>query len=198
MRGQAHTLEGIAAAMLVIAGVSFALQATAVTPLSASTSNQHVENQLRATAGSLLDTAAENDTLRPTLTHWNNSSSGFVGTRDRAYFTEHGPPTPFGAALNETFVQQRVATNVRVNYMDVNQTRSSQRVVYMGEPSDNAVTATKTVVLYDDTVYNYTATNPAYANISEASAADDFYLPDASPDTELFNVVEVEVTVWRI
>ena len=198
MRGQAHTLEGIAAAGLVVAGVSFALQATAVTPLSASTSNQHVENQLRATAGSLLDTAEANGTLRPTITHWNHTSHGFVGTGDRGYFTEKGPETPFGTALEETFIDGRVATNVHIYYMDVNRTRSKERLVYMGEPSDNAVTATKTVILYDDTVYNYTATNPTYENVSAASAAGDFYMPDAAPDNELFNVVEVEVTVWRI
>ena len=193
MRGQAQTLEGLAAAMLVIAGVSFALQATAVTPLSASTSNQHVENQLRATAASMLDAAEANGTLRPALTAWNNSTRGFVGSSDFGYFVQAGPPGPFGESLNETFVENRVATNVRVRYIDANGSRQAEQLVYMGEPSDNAVTATKTVAIYDDTeVYG------SYDNVSAAADADAFYAPDASPDSELFNVMEVEIVVWRI
>ncbi|MFQ3285215.1 MAG: hypothetical protein ACI944_001946, partial [Natronomonas sp.] len=38
MRGQAHTVEAFAAAVLVVSGLVFATQAAAVTPLSASTS----------------------------------------------------------------------------------------------------------------------------------------------------------------
>jgi len=58
-RAQAHTLEAFAAAILLVAALTFALQATAVTPLSASTSNQHIENQQRAVATDLLATSAE-------------------------------------------------------------------------------------------------------------------------------------------
>ena len=63
-RGQAHTLEAFAAAILIVVGLTFALQATAVTPLSASTSNQHLENQQRAVATDLLETSAANGDLR--------------------------------------------------------------------------------------------------------------------------------------
>jgi len=193
MRAQAQTLEGIAAAVLVIAGVSFALQATAVTPLSASTSNQHVENQLRATAGSLLDSAIANDSLVPALTRWNSTDNSFNDSSDLGYFVQGGPPGAFGGALNETFIDEQIATNVLVQYYDENGTRARQRLVYMGEPSDNAVSATRTVVLYNDT-----AVSGSYANVSEAAANDAFYAPDAAPGSELFNVMEVKIVVWRI
>lgn len=67
MRGQAHTLEAFAAALLLISGLIFALQATAVTPLSASTSNQHIQNQQQLIASDILTTSAENETLQDAL-----------------------------------------------------------------------------------------------------------------------------------
>lgn len=193
MRGQAQTLEGIAAAILIIAAVSFALQATAVTPLSASTSNQHVENQLQDTAMSLLITAKENETLRSSLVAWNNSTEGFVGSPEQGYFVQGGPRNAFGDTLNKTFIDNRVATNILIWHMDENGTRSSQRLIFMGQPSDNAVSTTGTVILYDNT-----SVKGSYQNVSEAAANDAFYAPDAAPDSELFNVMEVEITVWRI
>ena len=193
MRAQAHTLEGIAAALLVVAGVSFALQATAVTPLSASTSNQHVENQLRASASSLLDTADESGSLVETITYWNNTTHSFHGAADSGYYVEHGPPTAFGEGLNETFIDRRVAVNVEIAYLTETGAIRKQRLLYMGEASDNAVSTSKTVVLH-----NSTSIRGGYENVSAARANGDFYIPDAEPGSELYNVVDVEVTVWRI
>lgn len=193
MRGQAQTLEGIAAAILIIAAVSFALQATAVTPLSASTSNQHVENQLQDTATSLLIAAQENETLRSSLVAWNSSANGFNGSSEEGYFVQWGPRNAFGDALNNTFIENRVATNIVIWHMNENGSRTTQRLMFMGQPSDNAVSTTGTVILYDNS-----SVQGSYQNVSEAAANDAFYAPDAAPDSELFNVMEVEITVWRI
>jgi len=80
-RAQAHTLEAFAAAILLVAALTFALQATAVTPLlSASTSNQHIENQQRAVATDLLATSAENGDLEAAILHWNPENETFASS----------------------------------------------------------------------------------------------------------------------
>jgi len=193
-RGQAHTLEAFTAALLVVSAVIFALQSTAVTPLTASTSNQHIENQQRAVSQGLLDSEAENGTLRDAVLAWNTTNESYVDAPDRGYFSTGGPPNAFGDALEETLGADQIAYNVRVRYRLPDDRSNAERLVYMGSPSDNAVSATRTVVLYDsETLVG------ADDETTLAAAADeaDFYA-DAAPDGELFNVVTVEVVVWRM
>jgi hypothetical protein len=180
MRGQAHTLEAFVAALLVLGGVVFAIQATAVTPLSASTSNQHIENQQEARANDLLVTAHANDTLRTAVyMAWNGT-----------YQTDY-PRRDFGAALNETFGDPGIAFNVRVTAWN---TSDGKTLIDQGTPTDNAVTASHPVVLFEDTPHS----DPTVGNVSTWAASDQFNVPDASPETELYAVMEVHVTVWRI
>ena len=193
-RAQAHTLEAFMAALIVVTGVLFALGATAVTPLSASTSNQHIQNQQIGTANDLLAVAAANGTLRESVLYWNTSEGGFDAAGEDGYYTAGGPPTRFGRALNETFRDDRVAFNVFVVYWD-GTTRAQRPMIYMGSPSDNAVSASRTLVLYNDTAL----TAPGETtNVSAAAAAGEFYAPDAEPGSHLFNVVEVRIVTWRM
>jgi hypothetical protein len=190
MRGQAHTLEAIVAAVLIIGGLIFATQATAVTPLSASTSNQHIENQQRATVDGLLATAAENGTLTEAVLYYNASNGTFEGApEDDPYAT--APPNAFGSALEETLSDRQIAFNVDVRYMTRGGGTETKPMVRMGEPSDNAVVATRTVSVYNSS--NLTGTdNRELAELG----GDEFYAPNVD-DSELYNVLETEVTVWR-
>lgn len=139
-RGQAHTLEAFVAALLLVGGVIFALQATAVTPLSASTSNQHIENELRTDANDLLAvTAANGDLERAVL----ECDPGNATTRG-------GPANGFGAALNETFVDRGVAVSVRVIYRNDSGVTFVDPMVDMGDPSDSAVTSSRPVSVPTD------------------------------------------------
>jgi len=191
-RAQAHTLEAFTAALLLLSAVVFALNATAVTPLTASTSNQHVENQERAMAGDVLATAADNGSLREALLYWNVSGSAFARSTDQGFYVDGGPPTPFGRELNQTFRAGRIAFNVYLTYHRPNgDSGGTQTMVFMGTPSDNAVTATRTVTLYDDS--RLTAPT-ATGNVSSSG----FYAPDASPGSTLYNVVEVHLVVWKM
>ncbi|MFB6235075.1 MAG: hypothetical protein ABEH81_11425 [Halopenitus sp.] len=193
MRAQAHTLEGFVASLVVLSTVAFALQATAVTPLSASTSNQQIENQQTAVSESLLETLAEQGELKPAVLYWNTSRNAFRDSGPRGTFANGGPPNPFGAALNETFGEGNIAFNVEVVYRTPGKSRKTELMVDMGSPSDNAAAASRTVVLFDnDTI---AGTNRTVAN---ASAAGEFYADDVDPDGELFNVMEVRIIVWRI
>jgi hypothetical protein len=193
VRGQAHTLEGIAAALVVLGGVVFALQATAVTPLTASTSNQHIENQQRAIALDLLRAAEDNETITETVLRWNATRGAFNDTGPGGAFTNGGPPTAFGAALNRTFSSDNVAFNVEIRYQTRDGESERTAVVDMGTPTDNAVSASHSVVLFDgDTL---TGTN---RTVADAAAAGEFYAEDVHPAGKLFAVLEVRITVWRI
>ncbi|SMO81695.1 DUF7288 family protein [Halorubrum cibi] len=202
-RGQAHTLEAFVAAILLVAGLTFALQATAVTPLSASTSNQHIENQQRAAATGLLETSAANGDLREAVLYWHPGNAtverGFHGTPNGfQYYTESGPPTEFGDALDRAFLDRRVAFNVYVRFHDGNST-GKQEMVFMGKPSDNAVTASRTLSVSNDTTLTVPgAEDRTLAEVEPPENDEDGFYAPAVDDGPIYNHLEVRIVVWRM
>jgi len=193
-RGQAHTVEAFIAALLLISGLLFAMQATAVTPLSASTSNQQIENQQRALADDLLSTAAEDGSLKRAVLYWNTTGSKFQDSGERGYYQEVGTQNAFVASLNETLAERRIAYNVRVRYHVPNSVAPSvttDEMVILGQASDNAVTASRTVTLYDDD----RLTGEDDCAVQSCSS---FYAPNVDGDSRLYNRVEVRITTWRM
>ena len=198
-RAQAHTVEAFIAALLLVSGLLFAMQATAVTPLSASTSNQHIENQQRALTGDLLSTAAEDGSLQEAVLYWNTSRGAFQDSPEQGYYTDSGSQTAFLSALNETLAERRIAYNVRLRVHNTTGTPSRRTVsmVEMGRPSDNAVTASRTIILSDSATL--TGSDPQSLSTVADDADASFYAPDADPDSDLlYNRVEVRVTTWRM
>lgn len=196
MRAQAFTLEAVVAGLLVLTSLVFALQVTAVTPLSASTANQHIENQHRAAARGVLGVAADRDVLEPAVLYWNATGTRFHdATADPSYVNK--PPTnEFGEILASAFSGRGVAFNVNVVYQDAAGNSVRQPMVFRGVPSDNAVTAARTVALFDDNVLYDASGDPTTATIGDSSV--DFYVPDVEPNNGVYNVVRVEVVVWRM
>lgn len=203
MRAQAHTLEAVAAGLLVISGVAFALQVSAVTPLTGSTSNQHIENQQAYEAGSLLAAEAANGSLSDTLRYWNATAGRFHGATDEGY-TGGGPPTPFGTALDETFLDRGIAYNVEISYVapgpngsvsTANASRKRIRLVNLGEPTEHATVVSRLVTLRDDDPLLDASGEPTGVTLA---ANGTYFAPDAAPESGLYNVVEIEVVLWRI
>jgi len=205
-RAQAHTLEAFAAAILLVAGLTFALQATAVTPLSASTSNQHIENQQRAVANDLLATSAENGDLEAAVLRWNTTNQAFASSPPEvdgpAYTQADGPNGfdaalgGFGEALNRAFADRQIAVNVDLRHYNTSARteRLTTPLIDMGTPSDNAASATRTVALADDA--NLTAPNHTDSTLGELSDGE-FYATETATDP-LFTYVEVRIVVWRM
>jgi hypothetical protein len=202
-RGQAHALEGIVAGLVLLSGLVFALQSTAVTPLSASTASQQIENQQQSTAEGVLATAAANGSLKNATLSWNESAGRFHNLSEREYYASGGPSNAFGRLLNRTFEDRNVAFNVYLIYLKpgrgANPTSADRsaprRLVYRGAPSDNAVAASRSVTLYDsDRLLN--ATGERGIPVNESSS---FYASsDALDDSDVYTVVEVRVVVWRM
>jgi hypothetical protein len=211
MRGQAHTLEGIVAALLLLTSLVFALQVTAVTPLSASTSSQQLENQQQSVAEGTLAAADEANALKPAILYGNDSADGrvdgrfgFHQTSGEAYYVNEPPRNRFGEILQGTLGDRGLAYNVYVRYQTSDGGTARQRMVYQGNPSDNAVATQRTVTLYDDDLLYKPESDGDTGDFDTAvptgttvkSAGDDFYV-NYDADGPLFNVVEVEVVVWR-
>ena len=195
-RAQIHTLEAFVAALLVVTGVVFALQATAVTPLSASTSNQHIENQQRAMVEDVLVTSQQTGALEEAVLDWNGSANTWNGAEGKAtqYYVSSGPKNGFGSVLNETFLHDRIAFNVFVHYRNADNSSSRQTMVYMGTPSDNAASSSATIGIQNDSTLTNSSTT-----VREAADAGEFYADeDADPDGALFTILEVEVIAWRM
>ena len=193
MRAQAHTVEAFAAAVLIIGGLIFATQATAVTPLSASTSNQHIENQQQASIEGLLATSAENGDLAEAVLYWDTEEEEFAGAPESGAYAEGPPETPFGEALNELLLDRRIAFNVAVRYPESGGGTDTEPMVQMGQPSNNAVAATRSIGLYDGSQLSVDGDDRTLGALDDG----EFYAPDIAPDGELYTVVEVEVVAWR-
>lgn len=200
-RGQAYTLEAVIAGLLLLASVGFALQMTAVTPLSASTSSQHVENQLQGTAEGILAAAANDGELKDAVLDWNETGVKFHNASEDGYHTSSPPKNEFGRMLNRSFDSNRIAYNVYVEYQTEGGKVKRQRMVYNGEPSDHAVSASHLVTLVeDDHLRNHTGLPDWNHTVNDTSPpAANFYVDNAFPnDSGLYNLVRVEVVAWRI
>jgi hypothetical protein len=192
MRAQAHALEGVMAALIILLALFFALQAVAVTPLTASLAQQHVADQGQAAATGTLTAARETGDLRPTLLYWNESTTTFHGTPGRGFYVGSGPPTAFGGMLDETFDPRRLVFNVNLVYLDSAGNRQRRPLVRSGEPPADVVVATRTVTLYDHDRLRDASGAPTNTHLENGS----YFAPDVGPG-EVYNVVEIEVVIWQ-
>lgn len=197
MRGQAHTLEATIGSILLLTSLLLALQTTTVTPLSASTSNQYIENQQESMARGALSAAAEREWVKRAVLYWDNQSAEYHGAGDiqRGYSSSNPAPegNEFDAVLEETFSNTGIAYNVHVAYNKSGNVEPRQ-YVYRGVPTDKSVTVSRTVALMDGD--RLVESNGSRSSMTVAESGS-FYIDDEHPNASLYNVVSVEVTAWR-
>jgi len=193
-----HVLEAVVGSVLLLTTIVFVIQSTAITPLSVSTSDRHIETQQQRVADGVLDTAAVSTDethpqtrLKHTLLYWNTSTRTFHNANATGYVGEQ-PPTPFGEVLDAVFTDKTIATNIALTYTRATGPDSTTQLVSMGEPSNNAVSATEYVVLYD----NESLTAPDETRT--VGNATSYAVPDAFPESPVYNVIQVRVSVWQI
>lgn len=190
-RGQIHTLEGIMAAMMLVLSLVFALQVSAVTPMTESTSSQHIENQQQAIGTDLLEAAAENGSLKEAVLYWNASEEAYPGTDlNGAYHHNLPDELQLATELERAFTDRGIAFNLHANYVEDGEV-FSRTIVNQGEPSDHAVTATKLLTLYDHDEFTHDGGGELRAH------EDRFYVPDEGAEP-LYNVIEIELVIWRM
>jgi len=196
------------AALVVLAGVFFAIQATTAVPQAAGASSPHAEQHDRALTASAL-VGADDDTICEALLYWDGSA--FHCTTGESYYTgaadDEGdcpssdavPPLDFGESIADA-LGPGYTYNVILAYNDTTD-RTTRRMVYQGEPGDGAIRATTTVVLTDG--HNLTKENGDESD-RRLGESGSFYAPDLEAESAasgqeeyLYNVVHVEVVAWR-
>lgn len=205
-RGQAHTLEAVVGAIILLTAIAFALQMTIVTPLSASTSSQHIEGQQRAVAQGVLASAAEEGALHEAVMYWNETAGRYHDTSSQGFYSDDPPDNQFGEKLSRAFDEEGIAYNVKVYYQTGNETTRNQvnerLMISQGTPSDNAVSATRTIAIRND---DRLVDADGSLNETTVNEADNFYIRNGHSDASgasdghgLYNVVRIEVVAWRI
>jgi hypothetical protein len=183
---QLHTLEGLAASILVVLGLVFASQAVAVTSTSSTTSSEDIEAQYDQLAQDLLTQAKSSGALQDAVLNWNENERRFVGTEDLYYYQGESPPGRFGRTLDRVVMGNNLAYNVELVYQSEGSTLSVP-LVDNGEPSANSVTANEVIVLNEND------------RLAEGTLLTDStsYPMDNMDNEAMYNIVNVRLTVWR-
>ena len=196
-RGQAYTLEGVLAAILVVTATLYGLQAIDTRAFQDETSSEI--QQLKYRANDVLTLGAESGALRDAVVCYRENRP-IDGDRDATL-------TEFEGMLNRTFDSQARQYQLSFTYSD----GSSRVTEVVSRDADNAdrqapptaAVATTTVTITDDTqVRTGDDCSPIPVTVSEAvknpDDPDTLYLPDANPapDANLYNIVGVRLIVW--
>ncbi|MDS0223311.1 hypothetical protein NDI54_18370 [Haloarcula sp. S1AR25-5A] len=190
MRGQAYTLEGVLAAIVVVTATVYGLSAVDTGPFQTGTQQRTAELETRAS--DTLSLAAETGALHTATACYSVGTSTLNGNRT-------GSSTEFESMLNRTFDNQGDQYNLYFSYWDSDSDARRTTLVSQGSPENvaerpaDAAVATETVTLTDDMparIGDCSATGPSL------SAVDEYFAPDAKPDSVVYNVVEVRLVVW--
>ncbi|SNQ61657.1 DUF7288 family protein [Candidatus Methanoperedens nitratireducens] len=189
-KAQLHTLEGVAAATILLLVIIYAIDATSMTPLTSSTSNVHVEAELRALGQDILNTMdyAEpgyNSNLKNDIITWDGNEYIWSGSD---YLMKDNPAVNLSnnlsVTLSNTLIKQGIAHNVELTYLENSTLLPNNRnMIYNGDPSTSAVIVSRKIVLQDAEA-PINPNNPIYGK-------------DIDPSTGLFNIVEVKLIIWR-
>lgn len=188
---QMHTLEAIMAATIMVVVLLFAVQATALTPLTSSTANAHIESQIYIMGQDVLTALdyapyGQDSDLKEMILDWNGEMYVWNGTHYKSDFNESnlldGPEVEI---LELIAVRNGIAHNVDFTFKEGNSTKT-WAYIYNGNPSDNAVIVSRKVLLSDSDI------------TSPISYEDDTDIADIDGTTALYNIVDVKLTLWRM
>lgn len=185
-RGQIHTLEGFAAAFVIIFAIFFGLQAVVST--SPGGLNQEVTTYDEKITNDVLLQSRASGAIKPAILNWTREE-GFNGSvKGDIYYSGERASVPgeFGKTLE-------ILDNRSISY-SIYLTCDGDRHPFVknGDGGDNPVVSTVTVTLNDDDrLTNATSGTP----VSKAPS-----YPCENVDREnsnLYNVVEVRMVAWR-
>lgn len=195
-RGQAHTTEAILASLLILSGLLFAMQTTAVTPFSSTTEDKHLETQQRESLSNIATLTHENGAMKSTILYWNTTNNTYQGSaEDVDYYTDPSVNTPLLRELSVAVDSDQIIYNINVHYYNSTSAANSvrtKRLLRVGSPSNNAITVREPVTLHD-TDRLTTGAQPALQDTND----DEFYMDSVNQTTPIYNYAEVEITAWR-
>jgi hypothetical protein len=207
-RGQAFTLEGFIASTIILSAIVISLGATVATPTTGGSVGGAETSQLRGETADLLASLHAEGELVAAVRYWSSTEQRFYGARDESTgYGDDGPPSVlFDGAFEETFADRGYSYNVVFRYRGGNASDladGSRSLVFVsqGEPGADAVSAGYTVTLYDNMTLDQTVNDDGrelweYDQDPDDGTGGYFPIPDAAPNSPLYNVIEVRVTVW--
>jgi hypothetical protein len=186
---QLYTVEGIAAGILMLLVVIFVVKGAPLSSGTSSTSNANVEGQLEILGQDLLtilDYSSDESfsPLKKSLVEWDVENVGSPVQQS------HLPPylDNISNALQEALWNDGIANNLEVSFNNSGKIKNLP-IFWNGEPSDNAVTVSKKIVLHDDdarSLLGYDWPDPPI-------------IPDLDGNkTNIYNIATVRLTLWRI
>ncbi len=192
-KAQLHTLEGVAAASIMLLVIIYAIDATSMTPLTASTSNVHVEAELRAMGQdifNILDYAEPNysSKLKMDIASWDGKEYIWSGANYTVKGTTNvtGNFTNITELLNATLVKQGTAHNLDVTFLSRKPDNTTYPVkipiIFNGDPSNNAVIVSRKIVLQNSD-FNVNYTGP---------------IEDIDLSSNFYNILDIKLTLWRM
>jgi hypothetical protein len=202
-RGQAFTLEGLAAALVIVAALAMSMQAVVVTPTTRGTVDEDVRVGLRQQASDTLSLAASDEPtdLSYLVRNWEPNGQTFAGAENpQIGYGMSGPPLLLGRLLNTTFTERGYLYNVEVVYRTTDPGRDRRlTMVRQGTPDENAVVAAHAVTLYDNMTLTSSGAGSAelweYDTVLADGDGGYYPIPDVV-DGPVYNQVEVRVVVW--
>ena len=190
---QMHTLEAIMAATIMVMIIVFAVQATSLTPLTSSTANAHIEAQLQVIGQDMLSALdfsqyGQKSNLKNDLLNWNGDEYAWSGDsyESRAINASISLNSSIEGMFTYILIPRGIAHNVQLSHMSDTGRFSSIFYIYNGDPSDNAVIVSRKVVL----------SNPDIGNTSTFQI--NTGIVDIDDTTDLYNIVDVKLILWRM
>lgn len=184
VKAQTFTFEAVMALIILTLVIILIVLAIPLTPLTSSAANVQVENALESYGVDVLNVicykspAEDYSPMKEALLFWNGETM-YGGIYDYPYSAR------LKNIISETFEKEGIAYNIEIGYFEpVTMSFKTVYFVWNGYPSDNAVTVSKVITLYD--------TDPANQGIKV------FTFDIDGNASDLYNVVEVRLTIWRM
>jgi hypothetical protein len=194
-RGQAYTLEGLIAALIIASSVLVGLQAVDTTPWTTGSSDAQAE-QWQAQADDLL-AAVDGEGSLSRAVRCVDDSGGLNPAASEL--------TVLGDRINQSLSDRGLRYRLSLAYWNDSRGVRETRTLAGGgtTPTSDAVTATRRVTLTDNmTTYDINdrsglSTRPVCPPRGDTLAGSgDFYVPDVNSSSAVYNVVEVRLSVW--
>jgi hypothetical protein len=193
-KAQMHTLEGVAAATIMLLVIVYAIDATSMTPLTSSTANVHVETELQVLGQDILGALdytepGYNSKLKNDVLTWNGKEYVWNGTKymenGNASYLQNNLTNNLTNILGATLITQGIAHNVELTFLaDNGSTYVTRRMIYNGNPSENAVIVSRKIALHSGDINKTNLPNNP--------------INDIDPSTSLYNIVDVKIILWRM
>lgn len=191
-QGQMHTLEAIMAATVMIAVLVFAVQATALTPLTSSTANAHIESQIHTIGQDMLTVLdhsvyGTNSELKDQIIDWNGDEYVWNATSYRSRKNSSDILTgPLTEMLELVVIENGIAHNIEFTFNTETGSSQTMSFIYNGDPSDNAVIISRKVLISNTDIED------AIIFVSNTG------IPDVDDSTDYYNIIDVKLTMWRM